>query len=734
VSFTTYTNSVNLIISTSIIFTIFSLFNSATIIYSQETQTINKNSNSTDFIPYENKELGIKILYPADSTLSDSNLFGDDIKISLLEKSHQSNQSNVSPEIKISVSQSPALNVLPSTLDKFSEQISNIMNATVIEKGNLEISKVPFKKHILTFDTFSNEKVKALNLQGLLNNYTYLIEYDSDPKTFDEYLPIAEKIIQSFSIINKPNMTDDNGLKLFKTDNPAFLKFVNSKNHLEMNVPSDALITAGSNSLFSTGEGVNTIIFPQSAFKNVDLNLTDPSSLFANKDMAFITLQQFGVTDFNTPPDKALEKASSALSNNTNLELLQLFPNYNYKILSTDKNYNFQNNKAIKTILSATPLESKNIQQSKKPNIQIMSIVTEINNRIYLITFTSAEESFNKYLPTVEKMFSSLKDTNRFGVISSINLPNPEIGFYMIYEFVFNPDNNMIYASQSNLNDLDVKNVLVIDPTTKEIITNITLPELPDVITYDPNTKMIYVLSDTFDYISRTLSIIDPKTNKIIDNIQVTPYARAIAFNHNEKLMYIANSAGSDSQTGDSNTISVIDTATMKNITHIPVGEEPIDIRYNPDNEYLYVANFGSGSVSVIDSKTNKVITDIKVRDEPRGIAFNHDDKLMYVFYDSPIISVIDISTNQVVKEIEMEDRVSALEYNPSNQLVYTRVFESYITSNLNIYDPKTDETVFQIPIDGDSKQIFYEPVNNNVYIGTNRGILVIGENQSIQK
>ena len=729
--FTTSSNSVNLIISTSIIFTIVFLFNSAISVYSQESQTINKNNNSTDFIPYENKELGIKILYPADSTLSDSNPFGANIEISLLEKSHKSNQSNVSPEIKISVSQSPALNVLPSTIDKFSEQISNIMNATVIEKGNLEISKVPFKKNILTFDAYSKEKVKSLNLLGFLNNSTYSIVYDSDPKLFDEYLPIAEKIIHSFSIINKPNMTNDNRLKLFNNTDPSILKFVNSKNGLEMNVPSDALIMAGGNSLFSAGEGLNTIIFPQVNLKNLDLNFTDPSSLFANKDIAVMTLQQFDLTDFNTTPDKALDKASSALSNNTNLELLQLFPNYNYKIISTDKIYNFNNNKAIKTILLATPVESKNTQQSKEPNIQIMGIAAEINNRIYLITFTSAEESFNKYLPTVEKMLASLKDTNRFGVISNINLPNSEI------KFVFNPDNNMVYASQKSMLDSDIRNVLVIDPAAKGIIANISLPQVPEVITYDPNTKMIYVLTelDSSTYNSKIVYIIDPKTNKVIDNIKVGADVEGIAFNDDDKLMYLSNSGYSRDQTDQPNTISVIDTATMKNITNIPVGEHPLEIQYNPHNKYLYVANSGSGSISVIDSNTNKVLTVIKVKDKPEEIVFDHDDKLMYViYYDSPIISVIDTTTNQVIKEIEMDNRVSTLEYNPSNKLLYIKVSGFYASSNLNIYNPKTEEVVFQIPIGGASKKILYEPVNNIIYIGTDKGILLVGDNDNLQK
>ena len=39
--------------------------------YFVESQTINKNNNVPDFIPYEKKQTGIKFLYPEDSRLSD---------------------------------------------------------------------------------------------------------------------------------------------------------------------------------------------------------------------------------------------------------------------------------------------------------------------------------------------------------------------------------------------------------------------------------------------------------------------------------------------------------------------------------------------------------------------------------------------------------------------------------------------------------------------------------------
>ena len=61
-------------------------------------------------------------------------------------------------------------------------------------------------------------------------------------------------------------------------------------------------------------------------------------------------------------------------------------------------------------------------------------------------------------------MLSSIKDTNRFNIISNINLPDYQINM------VFNPDSNMMYISQS-----DNQKVVVFDVNINKILANISL-------------------------------------------------------------------------------------------------------------------------------------------------------------------------------------------------------------------------------------------------------------------
>lgn len=61
-------------------------------------------------------------------------------------------------------------------------------------------------------------------------------------------------------------------------------------------------------------------------------------------------------------------------------------------------------------------------------------------------------------------MLSSIKDTNRFNIISNINLPDYQINM------VFNPDSSMMYISQS-----DNQKVVVFDVNINKILANISL-------------------------------------------------------------------------------------------------------------------------------------------------------------------------------------------------------------------------------------------------------------------
>lgn len=100
--------------STSIISSMIFLFPAgiSVNVFFQESQTINKNNDVPDFIPYEKKKTGIKFLYPEDSRLSD---YGNLIKIELMKKEEiESNPFAISPELTIS-SQISTLNMLPKT-------------------------------------------------------------------------------------------------------------------------------------------------------------------------------------------------------------------------------------------------------------------------------------------------------------------------------------------------------------------------------------------------------------------------------------------------------------------------------------------------------------------------------------------------------------------------------------------------------------------------------------------
>jgi hypothetical protein len=76
----------------------------------------------------------------------------------------------------------------------------------VIEESVSTMASMPAYQVIL-YDYSNNNNFKTLHISSLINSDDFLITYYSDPGYFDQYLPIAKKMINSFQITSGNNNT-----------------------------------------------------------------------------------------------------------------------------------------------------------------------------------------------------------------------------------------------------------------------------------------------------------------------------------------------------------------------------------------------------------------------------------------------------------------------------------------------------------------------------------------------
>ncbi len=140
---------------------------------------------------------------------------------------------------------------------------------------------------------------------------------------------------------------------------------------------------------------------------------------------------------------------------------------------------------------------------------------------------------------------------------------------------------------------------------------NIGVWDYPHRVTYNPNTKNIYIANGWDD----TVTVISTLDNSIVTTINVWDLPSWLYYNSNTNKIYVSNTLD--------NSISVINPSTNTVESTINWVNWARQIVYNPLNNHLYVSNWDWNTISIIDTTTNSVIGSIDVGYRSRGLSFD---------------------------------------------------------------------------------------------------------------
>jgi eukaryotic-like serine/threonine-protein kinase len=168
----------------------------------------NKNNNS--FRTYENPAYGIQIQYPSTWIIYAGDMFSDDDAIDIVSflGPVKSDTKAHAPSLYISIVNPPPSPDLNLNLNEYLTRITNDYKAKlkefkVIESNtNSILAGKPAYKLVFT-DEEDEIYYKTMDIGTIIGDKVYLLSYEAeDEKQYSEYLPIIQKMIDSFKIIS----------------------------------------------------------------------------------------------------------------------------------------------------------------------------------------------------------------------------------------------------------------------------------------------------------------------------------------------------------------------------------------------------------------------------------------------------------------------------------------------------------------------------------------------------
>ena len=168
----------------------------------------NNNITTTEFSVYDNPGLGIKILYPSDWKPFQTSTTVNRTIIEFRQKV-MSEHDPLTSFMTVSVEN---MSGTIRTLDALTKQNVDLANKTLpnfqlIESNITTLAKNPAYKIISTFtnsrpgdDPLHSPQFQTMTLWTIKGDKMYTISYSHTPSEFSRYLPIIQKMIDSFEI------------------------------------------------------------------------------------------------------------------------------------------------------------------------------------------------------------------------------------------------------------------------------------------------------------------------------------------------------------------------------------------------------------------------------------------------------------------------------------------------------------------------------------------------------
>ncbi len=282
-------------------------------------------------------------------------------------------------------------------------------------------------------------------------------------------------------------------------------------------------------------------------------------------------------------------------------------------------------------------------------------------------------------------------------------------------------------------------NITVIDGTTNTITTTVVFansilsPVDLTAVAYDSTNHDMYI-ADAGDLV---VNVMDPSTDTLVTNVSLGNAAEGLTFDPANGDLYTVNGIGG---------MSVINGATNLVTTWFQTWSWPGAMAFDPATSKLFTANgtmgtiLGSGAVVVSDAMTNSITATPAMGFapwapaptylSPQAIAYDPANGEMYVLadgYDSAIASgyynlvILDGTTGAIVSSTALPVVAVCLVYDSSNQVMYMGAGAG-LTANYLIGYNSANALVSDLPLSATPVALAFDSVDGYIDVLASTG------------
>lgn len=216
---------------------------------------------------------------------------------------------------------------------------------------------------------------------------------------------------------------------------------------------------------------------------------------------------------------------------------------------------------------------------------------------------------------------------------------------------------------------------------------------------------------------NNTLEVIDLQAGKRLRHIEGLHEPQGITLCPQSNRLYVANGASGTCMVYDGRSLNLLE--TLSGIA------DADNIRYDDSAGKVYIG-YGGGAIAALDAVSGKRLANIPLQGHPES--FQLEKKGQRLFVNVPTaghIAVIDRTKNAVLATWA----VTAARSNFPMALdeAHNRLFVGCRNpARLLVYDTTTGKLTSQLPIDGDTDDLFYDAERGCLYISCGAGFLDI--------
>ena len=218
------------------------------------------------------------------------------------------------------------------------------------------------------------------------------------------------------------------------------------------------------------------------------------------------------------------------------------------------------------------------------------------------------------------------------------------------------------------------------------------------------------------------------------------------------------------------NTLEVLDLAAAKRLRSIPGFQEPQGVLYIPELDHVYIANGGDGSLRILDGKTLQTLKSADFSDDADNVRYDAAAKQLWVGYGKGALGALDVTTNTRAGDVKLDAHPESLQLEKSGPRIYVNVPNAGHVAVVNrqkktveakwrvtaaaanypmaldesnhrlflgcrkpprilVFDTGSGKMVAEMPIAGDTDDLFYDAKRKRIYVSGGEGFLsVIGQ------